>query len=166
MRNTAKPLPTNFMLFGYRRGGHEFIETFRHMRKKYVVVDYDPDVIDLLERQHITHIYGDATDYGLLEELNVAGVETMVSILPDHATNLQLLKYYLKQNPKGHFYLPCHGLRSGIAAASELGAAYVMLPHFIGSENERLSAQKRYQPRRFEQYRKRHLQRLGNLALG
>ena len=21
------------MLFGYRRGGHEFIETFRHMRK-------------------------------------------------------------------------------------------------------------------------------------
>lgn len=154
------------MLFGYRRGGHEFIETFRHMRKKYVVVDYDPDVIDMLERQHITHIYGDATDYGLLEELNIAGVETMVSILPDHGTNLQLLKYYVKQNPKGIFI--CHATDYDQASQLyELGASYVMLPHFIGSEKMSAFLRKNGTSREaFEQYRKRHLQRLGNLALG
>ena len=32
-------------LFGYRKGGHEFVNTFRDMKKKYIVVDYNPDVI-------------------------------------------------------------------------------------------------------------------------
>ena len=62
-------------LFGYHKGGHEFINTFRDMKKKYVVVDYNPEVIETLERQHITHVYGDATDYELLEELGVANNE-------------------------------------------------------------------------------------------
>ncbi|QQS19176.1 NAD-binding protein [Candidatus Saccharibacteria bacterium] len=28
--------------------------------EKYIVVDYNPDVIETLERQHIHHVYGDA----------------------------------------------------------------------------------------------------------
>ena len=38
------------VLFGYRKGGAEFIRTFRSMKKRFVVVDYDPDAVELVER--------------------------------------------------------------------------------------------------------------------
>ena len=152
-------------LFGYHKGGHEFINTFRDMKKKYVVVDYNPEVIETLERQHITHVYGDATDYELLEELGVAKAEMVVSILPGHTTNRELLKYYLQHNPDGIFI--CHA--TSYDAAAELyqhGAAYVMLPHFIGSE--KMSAfirQHGNNKSAFEAYRKKHIITLGQAAI-
>lgn len=152
-------------LFGYRKGGHEFVNTFRDMKKKYIVVDYNPDVIETLERQHIHHAYGDATDYELLEELGLGKAEMVVSILPGQTTNRELLKYYLSQNEKGIFI--CHATSYDNAAELyELGASYIMLPHFIGSE--KMSAfirQHGNDKEAFDTYRKKHIITLGQAAI-
>lgn len=162
---TTKKSDYKLVLFGYHKGGHEFIKTFRDMKKKYVVVDYDPEVIETLERQHIHHIYGDATDYELLEEIAVGKAEIVVSTLPGHTTNRELLKYYLRHNPDGIYI--CHATSYDIAAEYyRLGASYVMLPHFIGSE--KMSAFLRQHGNNkaaFESYRKKHIITLGEAAL-
>lgn len=152
-------------LFGYHKGGHEFVNTFREMRKKYVVIDYDPEVIETLERQHITHVYGDATDYELLDELGVGKSELVVSILPGHTTNRELLKYYLQHNPDGIFI--CHATDyDGAADLYEHGASYVMLPHFIGSEKMSAFIRKNGSDKNaFETYRKKHVMSLGKAAI-
>ena len=62
INDSAKAPDYKLALFGYHKGGHEFVNTFRDMHKKYIVIDYDPEVVETLERQHITHVYGDATD--------------------------------------------------------------------------------------------------------
>lgn len=152
-------------LFGYRKGGHEFVNTFRDMKKKYIVVDYNPDVIETLERQHIHHVYGDATDYELLEEIGLAKAEMVVSILPGHTTNRELLKYYLSKNENGIFI--CHATSYDRAAELyEHGASYVMLPHYIGSE--KMSAFIRAHGNdkaAFDTYRKKHIITLGKAAI-
>jgi Kef-type K+ transport system membrane component KefB len=152
-------------LFGYHKGGHEFVNTFRDMHKKYVVVDYDPEVIETLERQHITHVYGDATDYELLDELGIGKSELVVSILPGHTTNRELLKYYLQHNPDGIFI--CHATDyDGAADLYEHGASYVMLPHFIGSEKMSAFIRKNGSDKNaFEAYRKNHIISLGKAAI-
>lgn len=163
--DAAKAPAYKLFLFGYHKGGHEFINTFRDMRKKYIVVDYDPEVIETLERQHISHVYGDATDYELLEELGVSKAEMVVSILPGHTTNRELLKYYLKHNPDGIFI--CHA--TGYDNAAELyehGASYVILPHFIGSEKMNAFIRAHGNDKvAFETYRKRHIITLGKAAI-
>ena len=163
--DAAKAPAYKLFLFGYHKGGHEFINTFRDMRKKYIVVDYDPEVIETLERQHISHVYGDATDYELLEELGVGKAEMVVSILPGHTTNRELLKYYLKHNPDGIFI--CHA--TGYDNAAELyehGASYVILPHFIGSEKMNAFIRAHGNDKvAFETYRKRHIITLGKAAI-
>lgn len=153
------------ILFGYRKGGHEFINTFREMRKKYIVVDYNPEVIETLERQHITHVYGDATDYELLEEIGLAKAEMVVSIIPGHTTNRELLKYYLTQNPKGIFI--CHARDYDTAAELyEHGASYVMLPRLIGSEKMSAFIRQHGNDKvAFDNYRKRHINTLGKAAI-
>jgi Kef-type K+ transport system membrane component KefB len=87
--------PRNYelVLFGYQKGGHEFVKVFRQLTKNFVVVDYDPEVIDSLEERKISHIYGDAMDVELLEEANVGKAKLIVSTITDLEVNLFLLNF-------------------------------------------------------------------------
>lgn len=121
------------ILFGYHKGGHEFLKTFREMKQRYLVVDYDPEIIDHLESQGIRHAYGDATDEEFLDEINVPQANLVVSTMTDLETNRILLQYLRRHNPKASFI--CHA--DNYEAAAELyehGASYVSLPHYVGSE--------------------------------
>lgn len=153
------------ILFGYHKGGHEFVKTFRDMRKKYVVVDYNPEVIEIMERQHINHVFGDAADYELLDEIGVHRADLVVSTITDLETNLLLVRHVTQWNPDGVFI--CHANSYDHAAQLyEHGAAYVMLPHFIGSEQMSAFIRRNGSDRdAFEKYRKRHIVTLGKIAV-
>ena len=121
------------ILFGYHRGGHEFLQAFREMKQRYLVVDYDPEVIEHLDRQGIRNTYGDATDEELLHEISANKAQLIVSTVADINVNRSLLGYLRYHNPTAVFI--CHA--DGYDQAADLyrhGATYVMLPHFLGSE--------------------------------
>lgn len=131
--HTRKQALYPIILVGYHKGGHEFLKTFREMRQRYIVVDYDPEVIEHLELQGVRHAYGDATDEEFLGEINASHANLIVSTMTEIETNLQLLKYIRKHNAKSSFI--CHAENYADAAALyEHGASYVSLPHYIGSE--------------------------------
>jgi Kef-type K+ transport system membrane component KefB len=159
----AKTYP--LILFGYKKGGHEFVKTFHNMKKSFVVVDYSPEVIELLTRQHIECLYGDATDQELLAELHMAKARLVVSTITDHPTNMTLLRYVLHHNKNAVFI--CHA--DDYNEAGELydrGAAYVMLPHFIGSEQMSMFIHKNgLDKESFDTHRKQHLAALGRAAV-
>lgn len=121
------------ILVGYHKGGHEFLRTFRDMKQRYIVVDYDPEIIDNLEAQGIRHAYGDATDEEFLDEINASHAQLIVSTMTDISTNRTLLLYIRQRNQKTSFI--CHANNySEAAELYEHGASYVSLPHYIGSE--------------------------------
>lgn len=161
----ARPHDYPLVLFGYKKGGHEFVKTFQTMRKRFVVVDYNPEVIEHLERQRLDVLYGDATDTELLDELNLPKVQMAVSTIGDHATNLWLVKRISSHNKTA--VIICNSENYNDAA--ELyrhGATYVMIPHFIGSE--RVSSfikRKGISKNHFDRYREKHLLSLGRTAL-
>jgi len=154
------------VLFGYRRGGHEFVRTFRSVKKPYVVVDYNPEIVESLENQHIPVIYGDATDYELLGEIGLKSAELVVSVMPGTSNNLELLHYLRRHNPDCIFI--CHANDYDDAAMYyDEGVSYVMLPHFIGSERMGAFIKKHGANRKaFDVYRKQHLVSIGKTAIG
>lgn len=145
------------VLFGYHKGGHEFIETFKDMGKKYIVVDYDPGVIDILERHNVPYMYGDASDIELLEELGISRVKLVVSTMTEYEATRQMVSNVRRINP--NTVIICHAENQTQALELyELGATYVMIPHHIGSE--KVSAfinQKGLDREEFEHFRKRHI---------
>jgi Kef-type K+ transport system membrane component KefB len=159
----AKVYP--LVLFGYKKGGHEFVKVFKNMKKPYVVVDYSPEVIEFLTRQHIECLYGDATDNELLAELHMARAKLVVSTITDQPTNVALLRYVMRHNHDAVFI--CHA--DDYNEAAELydhGAAYVMLPHFIGSERMSMFLNRNgLNKESFAEHRKRHLLALGHTAV-
>lgn len=150
------------ILFGFKRGGHEYAHVFKQLNKKFLIVDYDPEAIDDIEHQNFNYIYGDATDLQLLEEINIEGVKLVVSVVTDHATNVFILQYLAHHNPK--CTVICHA--DTVAQAIELydlGASFVVLPHYIG--NEKVSGfikRNGFKKSEFNKYRQKHLSYLQN----
>jgi voltage-gated potassium channel Kch len=121
------------VLIGYQKGGHEFLKVFKGLKRRYIIVDYDPNVIDALEHNNEEFLYGDVTDPELLEELNLEHSRLVVSTITDLQTNLQLATWLEKYNPNAVFVTTADTAEEA-AELYEHGTAYVMLPHYIGSE--------------------------------
>lgn len=145
------------VLFGYKKGGHEFIKLFQSLHKEFVVIDYDPENIELMERQQLNCIYGDATDIDLLEEVGIDQAQLIVSTITDHETNIFLLRLLEKINPKAIVIVHAESLERA-NELYDLGASYVIIPHYIGTEKVgsfiKSSGLKKAE---FNKYKERHL---------
>jgi Kef-type K+ transport system membrane component KefB len=145
------------VLFGYQKGGQEFVKVFESLKKRYVVVDYDPEAIDILEHQKINYLYGDALDVELLEEAGLDKSKLIISTISDHETNIFLANLLGKINPRAVLILHAETFEHA-AELYELGASYVVIPHYIGSEKIgsfiRKSGLKKSE---FKKYREKHL---------
>lgn len=152
------------VLLGYRKGGHEFVRTFRQMKKPFVVIDFDPEVIEEMEHQNINHIYGDATDLELLEEMGVHRSELVVSTIGDASTNILIVSHLHRRNKEALFI--CHANNFNDAERLyEKGAAYVILPHFIGTEQINSFIREHGSNKKaFDKYRMQHLVSIGKVA--
>jgi Kef-type K+ transport system membrane component KefB len=145
------------VLLGYQKGGHEFIRVFKQLKKKYVVVDYDPGAIDIMESKQINFVYGDVTDLEMLEELNLRHAKLVISTITDFPTNAFLAKWLDKENPHGVFICTADTIDEA-AELYEFGSAYVMLPHYIGSEKIGAFIRKSgLRKTEFKKYREKHL---------
>lgn len=121
------------VLFGYHKGGDEFVKTFTALHKRYIVVDYDPDIIEDLERKKIDYLYGDVGDLELLKEIGIEKAKLLISTITDHSTTVNLVTHLVATNP--HAIIICYGDSYNKAAELyHIGATYVMIPHLIGSE--------------------------------
>jgi len=148
------------VLFGYQRGGHEFIKTFQQMRRRYVVVDYDPAIVELLQQKHIPCLYGDATDTELLNEVGVQSARLVISTISDFETNEQLVRHMNLLNPEAVIVCNANSYEEALQLY-ELGSSYVIIPHHASSEHLGSLIQRNGIDRRhFDRYRAKHLQQL------
>ena len=150
----------DFILFGYQKGGHEFVNVFEELKKKYVVVDYDPEVIETMERRGVNYLYGDATDIELLEEAGIDRAKLIVSTITDFETNSILLSHVENRNPKAVVICEAENPRQA-AKLYRQGATYVILPHYIGSEKISAFVKKSgLKKSTFKKFRDQHLKLL------
>ena len=145
------------ILFGYRRGGHEFVKTFRKMDKKFTVIDYDPAMIETLERLDVPYMYGDATDTEFLHDIGLKHAKLIVSTITHISTNEELVQYAHRVNPSA--VIVCYADDSNDAEKLyKMGVSYVMLPHYIGSERiNHFIRRNGTSKKAFEEFRQHHL---------
>ena len=148
------------VMFGYKKGGAEFIRSFQSMKKRFVVIDYDPSVIDRLEDRGYNYLYGDATDPEMLDEVGIESAQLVVSTITVFETNKFLTTQIHALNP--HAVIICHS--DSTEEALELyehGASYVILSHSIGSERlGNFIKRNGFKKKEFNQYREKHIANL------
>jgi Kef-type K+ transport system membrane component KefB len=148
--------------FGYTKGGADLVRTFMKLpgRHRLLVVDYNPDVIESLERRRLHYMYGDASDVELLEEVGVRNAKIVVSTIGHFPTTKFLIEYLEKVNSDSVVIVQADTTEEA-AELYGLGASYVMVPHFVGTE--RLSSfigRHGFKKKEFEKHKERHLAQL------
>ncbi|HYC79829.1 MAG TPA: cation:proton antiporter [Candidatus Binatia bacterium] len=119
------------LLIGSNRIGFDFMRLFKDMKKKFLVIDHDPEVIGLLSNDKIPHEYGDASDPDLLDELKINSAELVVSTVPDLETNLVILSCAKREGKGPIVMVVAHRINNALELY-QAGADYVILPHFLG----------------------------------
>ncbi len=136
------------ILFGYNRIGFDVLESIKKIKKKFLLIDYNPEIITKLSKEGYDCRYGDADDLELLNEINFNKTKMVISTIPLINTNLLIINKIREVNKKCVIAVVSHQIDEA-ERLYEQGATYVIMPHFLGGkhfstmiENNRLSVNK------------------------
>ncbi len=150
----------DIILFGCDRAGHDLIEIFKKMKKKFLVVDYNPEIIMDLTKKKINCIYGDASDLELLRELNLSTVKMIVSTIPDYDISNTLIHTVREVNKKAILVVVSHRIEEAVQFYKE-GASYVILPNHLGGYHASMLIEKHgLNLKKFFKEKSKHLEHL------
>lgn len=121
------------ILFGYNRIGFSILKSFKELKKKFLVVDFNPDTIANLQKLRVPALYGDAYDSDLLADLPLNQASIIVSSIPDTETNILLIESIRAVNSKAVIIVRAHAIEEALDFYKK-GATYVLTPHFLGGE--------------------------------
>lgn len=120
------------ILIGGGRVAFDFIQFFKEENLRFLVIEHDPEIIGQLSLEKISYEFGDASDPDFLDELNVQQANIVVSTVPEMETNRMVLAAAKRDNKDAIVMLVAHKIDEALELY-ELGADYVILPHFLGA---------------------------------
>lgn len=122
------------IMFGYNRIGFDVMESLKRIKKKFLIVDYDPEIINKLSREGYECRYGDANDSELLNDINFSKVKMVISTIPLVDTNLLIIRKVTEANKNAIISVVSHQIDEA-ELLYEMGATYVIMPHFLGGKH-------------------------------
>ncbi|MFO8016054.1 MAG: cation:proton antiporter [Candidatus Woesearchaeota archaeon] len=122
------------ILFGYNRIGLDILESLKKIKKKFLIIDYDPDIITQLSKDGYDCRYGDANDSELLGDLNFRDAKMIISTIPSLDTNLLIINKVTEVNKNAVIAVVSHQIDEAERLYEE-GATYVIMPHFLGGKH-------------------------------
>jgi Kef-type K+ transport system membrane component KefB/Trk K+ transport system NAD-binding subunit len=134
MEYATKKEKATVVVVGYNRIGYSVVKNLKKKRKKFIVVDFNPEAIRSLIDQKIPCIYGDVADIEILERLDFKKIKTLISTISDVDSNIFLVKKYKEHHKKGIAIVTALNIQDGLELYKH-GADYVILPHLIGGEH-------------------------------
>ena len=122
------------VLFGCDRVGFSILNSLKRLKYKFLVVDFNPEIIQDISEKKISCIYGDFDDPEILNKINLKKPKLFISTVPDYKANRRLIKKVRETNQKAVIFVTATKINEALELY-EMGADYVILPHFLGGEH-------------------------------
>jgi len=130
-----KEEPTHsVVLVGYDRIGYSIAKTLDRMKKDYLVVDFNPDIIKKLVKQKQSCLYGDIGDVEIIEKLHLRQVNMVISTIPEIGAAKLLIKKVRENNRQALIIVTGIDVDDALELYDE-GADYVIVPHLLGGNH-------------------------------
>lgn len=129
------------IVVGHRVMGKLIVDTLKNMKRKVLVVDFDPEVIQKLKNTSVPFLYGDIADEEIIENLNISNAEMIISTAPKIEDNLFLIKKVKSINKKIITIIAIEEVNDAMDLY-KAGADYVIVPHILGGEHSSLLIKK------------------------
>jgi len=150
----------DIIIFGCNRVAYDLIESLKNLRKKFLIVDYDPEVITCVAQEGFACVYGDISDPETLKEIDLSNSKMIISTLHDLDTNLILVDAVKNTNKDIIIIATSYNVEDSLKLYEE-GANYVIIPHFLGGhKTATLLEDYGFDLEKFLQYKVEHVEYL------
>lgn len=148
------------ILFGCDRVGYDILRSLKKMKKRVLIVDYNPITVSRLMSEGYSCRYGDANDLELLEKLDFRHAKMVISTVPDFETNALILRTVKRERGRSIVICVAQFIDDAISLY-ELGATYVITPHLIGGHLAASMIKRyRFNKRKFLKEKQNHINHL------
>jgi Kef-type K+ transport system membrane component KefB len=152
------------VLFGYNRIGFSILNSLKRLNKKYIVIDFNPETISILNKVGIPSLYGDVDDVDLLNELQLDKISLAISTVPELETNSVLIETIRRVNKEAIVIVRAHTIDNALELYKK-GANYVLTPHFLGGEYvSKMINDLKVDAKGYEKEKEKHIQMLKDVA--
>jgi len=124
---------TDVVLFGCGKLGFDFLENYKYLKSKFLVVDYDFEVLKKLNKLKINNIYGDLSDMEFFENLPYLDSKLIYISISDLEVTKEILTR-LKNKKFSGVKIVVSYTYSDTLELYRLGADYVVMPEFISGK--------------------------------
>jgi Kef-type K+ transport system membrane component KefB len=128
-------LKNHVILVGAHRMGHHLADALQKLDRPFVVVDFNPEIIEQYKERNILAICGDISDPYIQEQVNLRHAKVIISTVPDLDDNLALVAAVKKQALKSRARPKLIFMAQDEDEIKHLYAQdidYVISPHFMG----------------------------------
>jgi Kef-type K+ transport system membrane component KefB len=126
-------LKYDVLLVGYDRIGYNIFYALERMKKTFLIVDFNPDIIKKLVARKIPCLYGDIGDDEVIKRVSLKHVKLIVSTVPTRDVGNLLIRRTRRVNHKALIFVTAETVSDALYLY-EAGADYVILPHYLGGE--------------------------------
>ncbi len=131
--NKIEEMRDHIILIGANRMGEGILNALINKKKKFVVVDFDPEIIEKLKKNNVEAFFGDISDPEIAEAVNVEQASLIISTASDPEDNLLLLKNL--KSVKGPKIVVAAFEKQDARDFYKEGADYVIMPHIAGGNH-------------------------------
>ncbi len=121
------------VLCGHNRIGYSILRDLTDIKKEVLVVDYNPEIVNIISKQGYHSIYGEATDEEVMQHMNLKHLKIFISTIPELKDNITLIRRIRKENSRTRILVTASTIDESLNLYNH-GADYVILPHFLGGE--------------------------------
>lgn len=127
-------IENHIVLIGANRMGEGILEALINRKEELIVLDFDPDIIEKLNKKGIKAFFGDITDPEIQEEISLKKASLVISTVSDPEDSLILLKS-LKRVKNGPKVIVAAFEKIDAKDFYKNGADYVIMPHIAGGNH-------------------------------
>jgi Kef-type K+ transport system membrane component KefB len=129
-----KDFKYNIIFFGYFDLGKELIEKLKKQGKNIIVIENDPEKIEILKNEGWDYIYNSVNNPDFFENIPFEKVEMIISSLIDINDNKMIIKELKRKNPKGVAIVSGKNVTESIELYNH-NADYVILTSFLNNQH-------------------------------
>ena len=157
-------LKNHIILVGAHRLGHHLVESLKKQKTPFVIVDFNPEVVEGYVQEGVLAVCGDIADSFVQDEVNIAAAKLIVSTVPDINDNLALLEAVRHATSGKHHKPKLIFIAQDEEEVRQLYARdidYVVSPHYMGGMHLAKILQSREVVSGLARLRENHLSNLG-----
>jgi Trk K+ transport system NAD-binding subunit len=149
-------LSDHVIIIGGDQMGQSIVRAMEDDGENVLVIDFNPEVIEVLIRKKIPAIFGDISDLEIQERSHLEEAKLVISTVPDIEDNLLLIEALNHTNKRAKIVVMAYE-KDEARELYRKGADYVVLPHIAGGRHlAKILVDKRHL-QLIEEYKKKDL---------